>query len=206
MKKSSITLLLPLLALTLLASCKETEVTGEYDNWQQRNETYIDGIAATARANADGQWHVYRSFKLPATDVDGNVAQWDNEDYIYCHVEQEGTGTASPLFTDTVLVNYRGRLMPSDSYPEGYIFDQSYKGQLTPQFNSPYKFCVGGVVVGWSTALMKMHVGDTWRVYIPANLGYGMAERTNEGIPAYSALVFDINLVSFSPVGTPVTR
>lgn len=194
--------LLPLiLALLAFASCKETEEVGEYDNWQQRNADYITSIAQTARANADGQWRVYRSFKLTEKDIKGNIAVWDDDDYIYCHVEETGAGTTSPLFTDTVMVNYRGRLMPNNTYPEGRIFDQSFKGELRPEFNSPTKFSVGGVVVGFSTALQKMHVGDIWRVYIPAKLGYNASAQTNSGIPAYSTLIFDINLASYYSPG-----
>jgi FKBP-type peptidyl-prolyl cis-trans isomerase len=44
--------------------------------------------------------------------------------------------------------------------------------------------------------------GDVWRVYIPAHLGYGSSKQTD--IPAYSALIFDMNLVGFYPIGTPV--
>ena len=40
-----------------------------------------------------------------------------------------------------------------------------------------------------------MHIGDTWRIYVPAALGYGSVTKT--GIPAYSTLVFDITLNSF---------
>jgi hypothetical protein len=46
------------------------------------------------------------------------------------------------------------------------------------------------------TAVQQMTDGDLWKVYIPNKLGYGASGST--GVPAYSTLVFDINLVSFS--------
>ena len=181
---------------SLFASCEETAVVDEYANWKERNIAYIDSIAKVAEENADGKWLKILSFKLNETDKEGNTAEWDNEDYIYCHVESEGTGTRHPLFTDTVSVNYRGRLIPTTSYPEGDVFDQSYKGALNPAINVPTQFNVGGVIVGWSTALQHMVIGDIWRVYIPADLAYGSSKQSN--IPAYSALVFDINLVKIT--------
>ena len=46
-----------------------------------------------------------------------------------------------------------------------------------------------------TTALMNMHPGDRWRVYLPYQQGYGTTSQTT--IPAYSNLIFDIALQSF---------
>lgn len=186
----------------LFASCEETAEIDEFANWKERNTEYIDSIAKVAEANADGKWMRILSFKFNETDVDGNLAEYDVEDYIYCHVETASTDTVHPLFSDTVSVNYRGRLIPTLSYPEGKVFDQSYKGELNPEVNVPTKFSVGSVVVGWSTALQHMSKGDIWRVYIPAELGYASSTQTD--IPAYSTLIFDMNLVNISHIGTPM--
>lgn len=185
-----------------LSSCEETAEIDEYADWKARNIEFVDSIAEVAKANADGKWLRILSFKLNETNIDGDSVEYDNEDYIYCEVIEKGAGTASPNFTDTVQVNYRGHLIPTLSFPEGKVFDQSYKGALNPATAVPSKFSVGGVIVGWSTALQKMTTGDLWRVYIPADLAYGSSKQTD--IPAYSALIFDMNLVGFYPIGTPV--
>lgn len=187
---------------TLFTSCEETAEIDEYADWKARNIEFVDSIAGVAKANADGKWLRILSFKLNETNIDGDSVEYDNEDYIYCEVIEKGVGTASPNFTDTVQVNYRGRLIPTLSFPEGKVFDQSYKGTLNPATAVPTKFSVGGVIVGWSTALQHMTKGDIWRVYIPAHLAYGSSKQTD--IPAYSALIFDMNLVGFYPIGTPV--
>ncbi|MBQ2436329.1 MAG: FKBP-type peptidyl-prolyl cis-trans isomerase [Bacteroidaceae bacterium] len=186
----------------LFTSCEETAEVDEYANWKERNIAFIDSIAAMAEADADGEWMRILSFKLNNTDVNGNPADFDNEDYIYCQIIEKGMGAVSPKFTDTVQVNYRGRLIPTLSFPEGKVFDQSYKGAINPATAVPAKFSVGGVIVGWSTALQHMVKGDIWRVYIPADLAYGSSKQTD--IPANSALIFDMNLVGFYPIGTPV--
>lgn len=194
--KTFLQVLVLVFSLSSLFSCQEVGEVGEYDNWKARCEAYIDSIARVAASNPDGKWKTFRSFALAGKDVNGKNAAWDTEKYVYCHVEQTGSGTIRPFFTDTVCVNYRGRLMPTSAHPEGYIFDQSFKGEVNPLYNIPTKFEVGALTIGVSTAIQQMHVGDVWRIYIPATLGYGKSDQKNSsGIPAYSALIFDMNLV-----------
>ena len=115
-------------------------------------------------------------------------------------VIKEGTGSGCPMFSDSVMVNYQGRLMPSASYPSGYVFDGNYTGDYNPATVKPVTFYVGGLVDGFTTALQYMHIGDRWRVYIPYQLGYGSAD--NGSIPAYSTLVFDVELLAYYRAGT----
>ena len=102
---------------SLFASCEETAEVDEYANWEERNIEFIDSIAKVAQTNADGNWLRVLSFKLTDKDMEGNVVEHDVDDYVYCHIETKGTGTVHPLFTDTVSVNYRGRLIPTLSFP-----------------------------------------------------------------------------------------
>ena len=189
MKSIRILFTLTLSVLLGLTSCEESVEVGEFDNWQQRNTLFIDSIAQVARENAFDDWKI-----ILAEGLDDSK-QWGNECYVYCQVLEDGYGTAHPLFTDSVLVNYSGRLMPSATYPAGYRFDSSYSGDFNPSFNVPVGMTLSGTVPGFYTAGQNMVDGDTWKVYIPYQLGYG--ERATSGIPAYSTLIFDINLVSF---------
>ena len=193
--------LFSLLAAMLLvfASCEEVDEVPEFNNWQARNTQYIDSIADVARSN-EAEWKVFL-----VTGLDESK-EWDNQYYVYCNVIQAGNGTESPTYTDTVSVNYKGRLIPSKTYPQGYIFDSSYDGELEPEFDVPVKLKLSGTVPGFSTALQHMVAGttnsngDIWRIYIPYALGYGA--NATSGIPAYSTLIFDVNLVSFVTTGT----
>lgn len=185
-------------ALVALASCEESDSVGEFDNWEERNTQFIDSIAAVARANADGKWTVALYQGLDESKV------WGNEFYVYCHSLQAGTGTEHPAYTDSVSVNYCGRLIPTDSYKNGYKFDSSYDGEFDPSFDVPVAFKLSGTVPGFSTAVQQMVKGDTWEVYIPAKLGYGNV--ATGYIPAYSTLIFEINLVNFGPVDTPLPQ
>ena len=189
MKDIRILLLLTMSVLFGLTSCEESDEAGEFDNWQQRNTQFIDSIAAVARANAYDDWKVFLAQGLDTAKV------WGNEYYVYCRVVEEGSGTAHPLYTDNVVINYSGRLIPSATYKDGYIFDSSYSGELNPAFNVPVTMPLAGTVEGFCTAVQQMTDGDIWEVYIPYQLGYGATGTS--GIPAYSTLIFDINLVSF---------
>ncbi len=88
----------------------------------------------------------------------------------------------TPKASDTVTVNYTGKLI------DGAEFDSSYKrGQ-------PATFPVGGVIKGWTEALQLMKEGSKWQLVIPADLAYG--EQGRPGIPPNSVLIFEVELVS----------
>jgi FKBP-type peptidyl-prolyl cis-trans isomerase FklB len=91
-----------------------------------------------------------------------------------------------PTAADTVVVHYVGTLI------DGKEFDNSVKR------GEPATFPLGGVIRGWTEILQLMTVGSKWKVYIPSELGYG--ERgAGATIPAYSTLVFEINLLDIKP-------
>lgn len=90
----------------------------------------------------------------------------------------------SPQEKDTVSVNYRGTLI------DGTEFDSSYKrGQ-------PASFPVGGVIKGWTEALLLMKEGDKWELAIPSELAYG--ETGRQGIPPNAVLIFEVELISIN--------
>lgn len=195
-KLNIIAFLLALVSPLIILSCsEENDEVNEFANWQNRNNDYFLDIYQKASDNTDGSWKIIRNYSLEDSI---NVEYYD---HIAVQVLEEGTGSGCPMYTDSVMVNYRGRLMPSESYPEGYVFDENYKGEYNPMTARPAKFVVGDLVDGFTTALQYMHIGDRWRVYIPYQLGYKTAD--NGSIPAYSTLVFDIALMSYYRAGTP---
>ena len=176
-------ILFPLLGIVLSCS-EESEETSEYDNWQQRNE------------NAIVQWAANSSFRKIKTFSKDPSSAGDNSDYIYVQVLETGDGTDSPLYCDTARVAYRGCFIPTKSYSEGYVFDQTYLGEFNWATAGMTDFPItSSLRDGFSTALMNMHRGDRWRVYMPYQLGYGTTE--SGSIPAYSNLIFDIALLDF---------
>lgn len=188
MKKSIFWLMSLLFTVSLVVtSCDESDgVIDPYQNWTTRNRQFIDSIANVAKSNPS-EWKIIHTYKYPPQSLLGG----DADEYVYCKVIDNGNGE-TPLFTDTVSVNYRGTLIPLLD-GSTVVFDQSYSGILEPETAVPVSFPLGGVIDGWASALQDMKAGDRWMVYIPSELGYG--EMKHNDIPANSTLIFDIHLV-----------
>ena len=191
-------------ALFSFISCSETKETDDHANWKDRNASFISSIASqcsdlTPQTAAEGQMFRLLSYKLD------NARQWGDGSYIYCKVIRKGTGTESPNFTDSIRINYRVRLMPTDNYPEGQVVDRSFvTAILNPEMNIPSSFKVSSLIDGAATAIMNMHCGDYWIVYIPYGIGYGTNDRSS--IPGYSALIYEINLTEFAVPGQSLSK
>jgi len=188
-----------LASVILLTACGETEKADDHANWKKRNTEYIAALAGNFAdmdtANiAQGQKIKILSFKLDPQK------EWGVNSYVYAEVLKKGDGERSPYFSDSIRCNYRIRLIPSDNYPEGQVVDQSFKtATLDPSINIPTSFEVDDLIEGAISAVMYMHVGDFWKMYIPYQLGYGNNSRGE--IPAYSALIFEVNLTEIANTG-----
>ncbi len=181
------------IALFMFAACSETSETSEYENWEERNQNYLDSLVSVANTNSSGDWQIYKSYSLPA-DNPNDLLDTDPLDYIYVKVIESGSGD-TPLYNDTVRVHYRGTLI------NGEVFDQSYKGTLNLNTAVPSKFQVSALITGWVTALLKMQEGDRWEVYIPWSLAYGPGDMasSSSSMLDYSFLIFDMTLVAVYP-------
>mgnify|MGYP000554654912 FL=1 len=204
-----------MLSAGLFTSCTENDDTvEEYANWQSKNETYWDNLYTTTQQKIKGgdtSWKIILNYTFQnQKQTTGSALTYRPENYIIAHVEQAGTGTTSPLYSDSVSMHYMGRLIPSTTYTAGLIFDKSWSSNTFNAATSrPNHSYIGlsydskgkpiSLVDGFTTALMSMHRGDHWTVYIPYQLGYG--EKSSGVVPAYSTLIFDLRLNDFSHPG-----
>lgn len=200
--KNHFIIFLTVMTMGLLGLSSCTEDTGEVDqyaNWQERNDQFFATLEDSL-ANGSGTWKKIKCFSKSADSIPGK-----NTDYIYVKVIPTGfetTDTMRPLFNDSVRVSYQGRIISTEvaNSSDGKIFDGTVYGDYNVKTNATARFKVSGAVLGFTTALLHMHRGDTWRVYIPYALGYGAASQT--GLPAYSTLIFDMTLYAIAPEGT----
>ena len=95
--------------------------------------------------------------------------------------EAEG---ARPSSTDNVTVHYHGTLI------DGTVFDSSVER------GNPASFGVHQVIPGWTEALQLMNVGSKYRLHIPQELAYGANPHPGGPIEPFSALIFDVELLS----------
>lgn len=203
------------LSFGFMSCAEDTTVEDPYANWDDRNVRYLDSIADVARANEIpelnevGKWVIKCNYKisnesslnpgLGGSSVSSNPFETPPSvnDSVYMKVLEVGEGDGnSPLFTDTVSVYYRGKLI------NGTVFDQNYSGDLNTEVHVPTHFALqakqsssvfgDGLIVGWITALQWMKEGDRVELYIPADLGYGTQSQSS--IPANSVLIFDLKL------------
>jgi FKBP-type peptidyl-prolyl cis-trans isomerase len=92
-----------------------------------------------------------------------------------------------PVRENLVLVTYEGRLA------DGTVFDKA---------EQPVGFGVSDVVPGFAEALLLMQKGGTYRIWIPAALGYGAEGAGGGTIPPNADLDFTVTLID---LGSPPT-
>lgn len=95
--------------------------------------------------------------------------------------EGNGEGTVDPR--SIVTCHYKGSLI------NGKVFDNSFTRSC------PEAFRVNELISGFQIALVNMHIGDHWLVYIPSEVGYG-PRGAGSDIPGNSTLIFEIQLIA----------
>ena len=197
-----------------LSACSEEEMPDpDYDNWAVRNDDYFLEVlnrakeaVSVAKATYGADWEAHCDWRIFRSYLKTEHSLLDYTDSICVRIKERGTGAGCPLYTDSVLVNYIGRTMPTVSYPEGRVFDHSgvYSSPeevFNPTFATPTALHVANTVEGFTTALQNMHVGDRWMLYIPADLGYAGSSMSSN-LPPYSTLIFDLQLVRYARAGS----
>lgn len=172
MKKSLFILPALIAIIAGLAACNNDSTWNDYSEWRQANEKWLAQQGTLLDENGE----------LFYTRV---VPQWNKSAYVYIHYFNDRSlteGNLSPLYTSTISVKYKGRLYNDEPFDSSYLnTDSLFTSNLT------------GLISGWAIALEKMRVGDSARVIVPYQQGYGTT--STGSIPPYSALQFDIKLV-----------
>ncbi len=165
-------IILPLLAALALTGCGQS--MDSVDKEMARQEA-MDAERAAANLKA-GQAFLAKVDKEP-----GVVALPSGLRYKV--VSAPDPNAPKPSADATVKINYEGKLI------DGTVFDSSYER------GTPANFPLARLVKAWQVALPMMHKGDTWMLYVPADLGYGTSDMGT--IPPNSTLVFKIQLLDF---------
>lgn len=97
-------------------------------------------------------------------------------------VLRQGEGAEHPTPRSKVKVHYHGTLI------DGTVFDSSVER------GSPISFGLNQVISGWTEGVQLMVVGDKFKFFIPAELGYG--EKATGAIAPGSLLIFEVELLA----------
>jgi len=118
--------------------------------------------------------------------AENNISTLPTASGLYYIETEKGTG-AKAMPGNQVYVHYTGRLL------DGTKFDSSVdRGE-------PFDFRlgVGQVIKGWDEAIALMNEGGKATLVIPSEIAYGA--RDSGSIPAYSTLVFEVELIKTEP-------
>ncbi len=96
-------------------------------------------------------------------------------------VLKPGAG-AKPTENDVVKCQYKGSLI------DGTVFEQSAAG-------SPSNIKVSALIPGLKEALKLMPVGSKWQVFLPPDLGFGLAGKAPKVGPD-AVLIYDLELLA----------
>lgn len=107
---------------------------------------------------------------------------------LYYTISQEGAGDQITP-GESVTVNYRGKTL------DGKTFDTNMDSTFHHMEPFTVEIGKGRVIKGWDEGIPLLKKGANATLYIPSGLAYGEQDRSSNGIPANSILVFDVNIV-----------
>jgi len=169
----------------LLQGIKDAMAGGDMkmtvEDMQASLEQLSTQVQARAQAEIEQQAQAGKDFLAKNATAAGVKSTASGLQYL---VVTEGGDASAPMpkESDTVRVHYHGTLI------DGTVFDSSVER------NEPISFPLNGVIPGWTEGLQLMNVGDKYRFFIPAELGYGA---NGAGpIPPNSTLIFDVELLA----------
>lgn len=148
------------IAATFLAAACSTNTNTEAPSVEQAFETYLP-------------W-----------DAEGKDVQTHESGIQYIVLKKGPDGGASPSATDSVEVNYEGRLTTGEKFDSSYDRGESIS------------FPLNRVISGWTIGLQEMSEGDDYLFYIPSDLAYGQNPRPGGVIKPGDDLVFRVELIS----------
>lgn len=192
---SSVCFAIPFKVETVKEGAGDSIRAGQLIKVHYRGYLYLDSAAIAAeKARIIDSLRVADSLRL-ANDLSGEqiagVTEIDTtalpkkDSVSTSQVDSAGTGnvpadsaatSSAPVSADSIVVGNK-------------LFSDSYEG------GEPLEFTigVGQVIPGWEKGLIGMKVGEIRKLYVPYQMAYG--ENSLEGIPAYSDLYFEVELV-----------
>lgn len=161
-----------LLTLGMLVGCDQTAPEQPKTQYRIDNEKYVEEIAKNPEYTA-------LSFELSSLPIYYKVLK----------ALPAGERALRPLQNSKVQCRYSLRLISGEMPEQDELLDSWIYRQVGTRYPD-------ALVRGMQLALQHMAVGEKWEVVIPWQMGYGAYSQT--AIPAYSTLIFEIELLSIT--------
>jgi len=161
---------------TLIYDVEVVDIKSKAIYEKEKGEAQKTQEQAAAKAKADEPVLLQKYIK------DNNITTKPLASGLYYIEAKKGPG-AKAVKGKSVSVNYTGKLL------NGNVFDSSIG-------KKPFNFVLGQgqVMPGWEEGIALMSVGGKAKLIVPSSLAYG-AQSMGEKIPAYSTLVFEVELL-----------
>ncbi len=176
MKKLPFILIVAALMGVVFSSCfKDDDNFDKYSDWYAANIDWYEAQLALT----EGGSKYYTAYTAPWDPAAEVLIHWFND-------TNKTKNNLKPLFTSMVDVKYHLRLYDGTPIDSSFLSTSPADSLFRCRLNT-------GVIEGWGIAIPRMHIGDSCRVIIPYNVGYGT--KASGEIKPYSTLQFDIKLV-----------
>ncbi len=164
------------LAVTMIGACLALNGCNRSSETAAEMERYQASLDAEAAANLKaGTDFLAKTAKEPGVITLPTGV-------MYKIVSQATKPGAQPSISDTVTIDYEGKLL------NGNVFDSSYAR------HQPAQFPLANLVPAWQQVIPLMHTGDEVMLYTPPSQAYGEADKGE--IPPNSTLIFKVHLIS----------
>lgn len=154
-----------------------------------RSKKELEENQKAQRAEQEAKLQVMKEKEVADMDkylVDNKITAKPQASGLIFIETKKGTG-ASPDTLDMVKVHYHGTFL------DGNVFDSSVK-RGEPMVTG---LTFDRIIRAWTLALPQMKKGGKAKIIVPSELAYGMYGYN--GIPPYTPLVFELELVDINP-------
>lgn len=168
-------------------SANQAEMALAKPRFFKKNMELIEKELAGKKVQLDADSKIIEAY-LAKNNIKAQKTKWGT----YIAIVTEGTGEKLSN-TDVAVVNYTGRTLDS-----GKVFDSN----IDPTFKhvQPLEVNIadlGGIIFGWTDALLQFKKGTKAVIYVPSTLGY--AERgKDDKIKPNDNLIFDMEVIDIT--------
>jgi FKBP-type peptidyl-prolyl cis-trans isomerase len=176
-------------------SAYQAEVALAKPKFYKKNMELVEKELANKKAQLDADSKIIEAYLLK-NNITAQKTKWGT----YITIVTEGVGEKLNN-SNVAVVNYTGRTLDS-----GKVFDSN----IDPMFKHVEPLYVnlselGGIILGWTDALLNLKKGSKAVIYVPSTLGYAEAGKDNK-IKPNDNLIFEMEVTDVTTEAAAMAR